>query len=64
MKPCPFCGHPKSRIEEYDGDTWRVCQECRASTRGCRSRNEANIAWNARARANRKTQRKKGATKP
>jgi transcription elongation factor Elf1 len=47
MKPCPFCGCTKSKITEYDCDTWRTCVECNASTASFASSKEANAAWNA-----------------
>lgn len=46
--PCPMCQSPKSDTDEYDGDHWRICRVCRASTRPCSSTAEANKAWNDR----------------
>lgn len=45
MKPCPFCGHKKSYVSSYDGDTWRICRACRASTAPHSSARAATKAW-------------------
>lgn len=47
-KPCPFCGHKKSRITQYDGDIWRSCCGCHASTRACQTVRDATEFWNIR----------------
>jgi len=47
-KPCPFCKHPYSHIEQYDLDFFRVCNYCGASTRPCSSKAVAGREWNDR----------------
>lgn len=47
-KPCPFCQCDKSSIVEYDGDVWRVCDNCRAACGSQRTARMANEAWNVR----------------
>ena len=48
FKPCPFCGSSRSRIIKYDGDTFRSCVQCGASTACLCSAREANAAWERR----------------
>jgi hypothetical protein len=47
-KPCPKCQHPKSTVETYDGDYWRICERCHMATRPCASAKEATRNWNDR----------------
>lgn len=47
-KHCPFCGYVKSRTEEYDGNVWRVCCRCMASSPPRNSAAAALEAWNDR----------------
>src|ERR1019366_6069531 len=46
---CPFCGSRQSHIVKYDGDIWRNCLKCGASTRPCHSVKAATTHWNERA---------------
>jgi hypothetical protein len=48
MLPCPFCGCKKSRTSRYDGDTWRICNDCGAATAPSTTISEANRRWNVR----------------
>ena len=50
-KPCPKCHHPKSKVEHYDGDHWRICLWCGMTTRPCASKREATKVWNDRTRS-------------
>jgi hypothetical protein len=50
-KPCPKCQHPKSYVENYDGDYWRICKWCGTATRGCASAREATRVWNDREKS-------------
>lgn len=47
-KACPFCGSSKTIASTYDGDYWRVCVKCGASTPPCNSASRALVAWNDR----------------
>jgi hypothetical protein len=47
--PCPFCGGQKSHITTYDGDVWRTCRDCRASTGAFRCSRDATKAWQMRS---------------
>ncbi len=49
FKPCPFCGFQKSRIVKYDGDVWRTCDYCKASTGPQMFSYQANRAWEDRS---------------
>ncbi len=48
FKPCPFCGSPNSKITKYDGDVWRTCDYCKASTGPQPYAYQANQRWEAR----------------
>ena len=47
IKPCPFCGSKRSRIEKYL-DVWRICIKCKCATRPSNTAREATQAWNDR----------------
>ena len=49
--PCPKCGHPTSKVEEYDGDHWRICQHCRMATAPAMSAAAATRDWNDRTKS-------------
>jgi len=50
LKPCPFCGH--ERINKFGMNIWfwNVCDNCVATTRGAKTRRQANKNWNTRAK--------------
>lgn len=48
LLPCPFCGG-EARIITAAGESWVLCDECKATTEAHTSRQIAIAAWNRRA---------------
>ena len=49
LLPCPFCGG-EARIITAAGESWVLCDECKATTEAHTSRQIAIAAWNRRAK--------------
>lgn len=48
LKPCPFCGG-EAHIVTAVGESWVLCDKCRATTEMHASKQLAVAAWNRRA---------------
>ena len=48
LLPCPFCGG-EARIVTAVGESWVLCNKCKATTEAHTSRQFAIDAWNRRA---------------
>jgi Lar family restriction alleviation protein len=49
LKPCPFCGSRKTRLQGCSYAYWVTCEECEASIGVYITEEKAIEAWNKRA---------------
>ena len=47
LLPCPFCG-VKAHIITAAGESWALCDKCKATTEAHTSKQSAIAAWNRR----------------
>ena len=50
LLPCPFCGG-EAHIITAAGESWALCDECKASTEAHTNRQSAIDTWNRRVDA-------------
>lgn len=56
LLPCPFCGG-EAHIITAVGESWVLCEKCRATTEMHASKQLAIAAWNRRAKPSQPTHR-------
>lgn len=49
LRECPFCGSGRTRIAEFKGIYFAVCDECQADGPAKDEKADAVEAWNTRA---------------